>query len=918
MAAQTRTDVLEYLITQTQALDLTVRDALHADLSAFTTNVICRRLNISRNLASQYLNDLVKERVVFKITTRPVYFLHRATVEHACGAPLKNLTYYSMDEFFGEINSDSFKRWDFRKAIGWNDSLSYAVEQCKSAMKYPPSGLPVLIVGASGTGKSLFARLMYEYAVNNSLLGRNSPFEVLNCSEFANDPDGMARRIFGDPDAPGGAIEGLLQRAHGGVLFFDEAHNLSRECQERLFAFIDDARIDLPGRERKARANVRLILATTQAPEEAFLQTLLRRIPIVARLPEIAARTRDEKDDLINHFFRQEGYGMGVGIRFSHRVLEALENYAFPGNVGELKNAIRTGCASAFFEQGRTDLLTIKLYHLPANLLTVGAAVGDGTEPEDEFILLREFGRSGTSDRILDFLDDVWDAFEGCEARHTSLDSFLEQCFAHLNSFYDYIVFDSGDTNARVQAIGQVLNGIFEDVSEKYGIFVPTNCVLTLSRCLCSITQVNSALRQWATARNADLTRLLGFLEERMPVECAVADDAARRVMQSLDMRPGAIEKLLLVLNVKYYNRTIRVNDTTAFVVSHGYSTASSIADSVNKMLAKPVFHSIDMPLDVSPADIAVRLRKRLELDPAIKNAVILVDMGSLEQLGEQLQSVSGVCLGIANNTSTRMALEVGNRILQGVPIDEMLKGACENVRSSYRLFVNELRKPAVVFTSEMGVTAAERMLDLFSSSLPAGVNLSLTTCDYDRLVELGDECEVLKRYKVLCVVGSFNPGLKRTHFVSLDTLVTSSDHGVISQLLAPYVSERDATELAENLMKEFSLSNVVESLTILNADKLLDHVVEAVKRLQTALGKQLSGKTIVGIYVHICCLIERLVTKSTIDRSEVGEAFARSHPEFIAQVNASFREISEHYRVSLPASECYFLHEYVLHSDDV
>ena len=56
----------------------------------------------------------------------------------------------------------------FRQSIGNEASLNYCIEQCKAAMQYPPNGLPLLISGAAGTGKSFFVQLTYEYARRNA------------------------------------------------------------------------------------------------------------------------------------------------------------------------------------------------------------------------------------------------------------------------------------------------------------------------------------------------------------------------------------------------------------------------------------------------------------------------------------------------------------------------------------------------------------------------------------------------------------------------------------------------------------------------------------------------------------------------------------------------------------------------------
>lgn len=125
------------------------------DLKYFTANHISESLNISRNLASQYLNELVKEERDIKVNSRPVYFFHKKNVEREAQVALETCVFSGMDDFQRKCRSDENKR-DFQKAIGYYLSLSSCIEQCKAAVKYPPNGLPALFNGAGGTQERLF------------------------------------------------------------------------------------------------------------------------------------------------------------------------------------------------------------------------------------------------------------------------------------------------------------------------------------------------------------------------------------------------------------------------------------------------------------------------------------------------------------------------------------------------------------------------------------------------------------------------------------------------------------------------------------------------------------------------------------------------------------------------------------------
>ena len=88
-----------------------------------------------------------------------------------------------------------------------------------------------------------------------------------------------------------------------------------------------------------------------------------------------------------------------------------------------------------------------------------------------------------------------------------------------------------------------------------------------------------------------------------------------------------------------------------------------------------------------------------------------------------------------------------------------------------------------------------------------------------------------------------------------------------------------------------------MENLTILNPQKLLDFVSESVQNLQLVMQKKFQSRTIIGIYIHICFLVERLVTKTAIEIYENLDDFANNHSDFIEQVNQSFDSMLKNLR---------------------
>ena len=129
---------------------------------------IADRLHVSRNMVSQYLNEFFNDGIFLKINTRPVLFIDSATLEEKYHIYIPNNVYASVDAFWEMLQEEQNK--DFENLIGYDNSLQSVVDTCKATISYPPRGLPVLLYGPTGTGKSRIAALTYEYAVHKGFI----------------------------------------------------------------------------------------------------------------------------------------------------------------------------------------------------------------------------------------------------------------------------------------------------------------------------------------------------------------------------------------------------------------------------------------------------------------------------------------------------------------------------------------------------------------------------------------------------------------------------------------------------------------------------------------------------------------------------------------------------------------------------
>ncbi len=352
---------------------------------------VANTLGISRANASLELNKLVRDGRAIKLTTYPVRFLPKETVEVLLDRELSGITELETiadldaarqaDEPIADSYLSNSKN-PFDQIIGHQSSLKQVISQAKAAVYYPPSGLHMLLLGQTGTGKTFFAEKTYEYSRYEGLLKEDAPFKSFNCADYYNNPQLLMSQLFGyAKGAFTGADhdhEGLVEKADGGVLLLDEVHRLPPEGQEMLFYFIDNGTFNRLGENGvKRHSKVLIICATTENPDSALLKTFVRRIPMTIQIPSLSERPIEERVALTQFLFAQEAKRIKKTMRISIDVINALVHATTSGNVGQLKSLVQLVCAQAFLKSiHRFDEVDIDICNLPDDIREDWVAVG--------------------------------------------------------------------------------------------------------------------------------------------------------------------------------------------------------------------------------------------------------------------------------------------------------------------------------------------------------------------------------------------------------------------------------------------------------------------------------------------------------------------------------------------------------------
>lgn len=871
---------------------------------------ISEALHLSRNMVSQYLNQLWNEGKLVKINTRPVLFYDVQTLEKLFSIHLKEKEFTSKKEFVKALQPQEAK--DFEKLIGAQESLANVVNQCKATISYPPNGLPLLLYGPTGTGKSFMAQLMYEYALNHQLIEADKKFLIVNCSEYANNPELLTANLFGhkkgaftgaDKDNPG-----LIKLAEGGVLFLDEVHCLPPECQEKLFLFMDKGIYHMVGdNEKWYQSSLRLIFATTEKPEEVLLKTLLRRIPMIITIPSLEERGTHERLQLIHSIFAAEETRIHKSIYLSTLVYQTLLSTTFNANIGELKNAIQASCVNALFHADpNKDRLEIRAYNLPETLKEPKMNVPSMTE--QKLISVHELAKFVSHERaILKCNEELLKAYD---ARENS-DLFLKTACQSIDEYQETIVFQKKKTIRKNEYLQGIVSNIFNMLSSRYGFKFVNNDVIAIASYIDDYSRNLLEMNNWLEQEKKHVKQLLSYIKSEWHREYAIAQEIVENLTVNLDMEFDAMFTSVLALNLKKLNRITDLNKRIGIIIAHGFSTASSMADAANKLLGRYVFDAMDMPLQLSSTQIIEQLNRYLAKIPQYEELFLLVDMGSLEEIYKGLE-VSNASIGIMNNVTTRLALEIGQGIISNTPMKEIFETAVDYSSANYHIVEHKNREKVILCSCASGMGTAEKLKKILVDSLPCDLPIHVYTYDYNTLLEKQLHDAFFENYEVICIVGTLNPNIPDIRFIPIEDLIINDTLDELHDYFKDYISDSEMKTFQQNILKNFSLSNIMNNLTILNPSKLLEHVADAIDKLQNDLQVRLTNNTCVGLYVHVCCLIERLVTRKSIETYTNVEDFAEKEIAFIKSVKKAFSVVENYYSVEIPVEEIGYIFDYV------
>ena len=205
--------------------------------------------------------------------------------------------------------------------------------------KVAKSNSRIMLRGGSGVGKETAAR--YIHAQSDRATG---PFVVVGCATI--EPDRMEEVLFGRESGDQNRAQGLLEQAHGGVIYFDEVADMPLVTQSKILRVLVDQKFQRVGGNDQIKVDLRVLSSTScdlevEIAERRFREELYHRLNVVpVEVPTLEER-REDIPELVEHFVEHFNQTQGLNMRkLSDDAATLLQTLPWPGNIRQLKNVI--------------------------------------------------------------------------------------------------------------------------------------------------------------------------------------------------------------------------------------------------------------------------------------------------------------------------------------------------------------------------------------------------------------------------------------------------------------------------------------------------------------------------------------------------------------------------------------------------
>lgn len=864
-------------------------------INGFSAMEISLIMNIQRTNVSSDLNKLYRERKIEKIAGKPVlYKIKEENIET-------------------ELEETKVIKDVFDSIIGTSFSLKNASQQARAAIIYPPNGLHTLILGETGTGKSMFAEVMYRYAKEIGKIKANAPFISFNCADYANNSQLLVSHIFGvKKGAYTGANRdtiGLVEKANEGILFLDEVHRLPAEGQEMLFSIIDKGIYRRLGdAEEEHKVKILIIGATTENVESMLLKTFTRRIPMLIRLPSLKDRSIEERYELIKSFLKTEVNCIKQSISITANALKAFLLYNCSNNIGQLKSDIKLSCSKAFLENmmKRDKDICIHSQYLPQYVLSGLFKYKEKRNEIDKFVnqdvikfcLDENKAREEENIKIVDFYGALEEKRKLLESNGINEKDIKLIMSLDIDTYFKKYILNIDKDNLEElykvvdKQIVDLVSEFLNEASEKLLMQFDSKILYGLSMHVASTVERILSDKEIKNHQLEDIKKMHNR-------EYVIAYSLKSKVESAFHITIPEDEVGFITMFLCIDKEDCEGEENVGIIVAmHGEYTATSMADVANRLLGEKYAIGYNMPLDQKPETALENITEIVKEINNNRGVLLLVDMGSLVLFGDIIYERTKVSVKTIEMVSTPIVLEATRKAILKASLEEIYDW-CINlnphiVRSYADNFniSSTLKKKVIITACVTGQGTAIKLKPIVEKKLEVmNSDIDILNIDILNKKKFNHNIQKIKAEKdILAVISAVKPDDQSLLYISTSDIF---DKEKISSL-------KSRVNMIEEI---YDMREVIEENVNIDSYKY----IECFRVFYICLlnnDVELNSSALIGLTLHIACVIERILSGGKIVYRKGNEKLINENKEKYNFIREILKPMEEAFNIKIPEKE--------------
>lgn len=637
-------------------------------------------LKLDRANVSKYLNILWKNGELIKIQGKPVYYLHYQTLVFNYPNNFfpsfinigDSINKYISTNQEPEINNRPVEEIEisnidpFSSLIGANGSLLEVISYAKSAVAYPPYGIPTIICGNIGVGKTVLANCMYEFA--KQCFNKDIPFQTIYSQSFQNDSHSFSDVLLGsDNKSKSKHVDGILDKCINGILLVDQVETLSVANQMLLSLIIQKNKYQSINSVQPKKLKTMIILTTNLEENDPSISCLTNATPIHLKLMDIDYRGVYEKIELIMALLIQEAKTTNINIRVPKDIISLLALHRYQNNIAELHNEIKLACSRAFLNTSNPQNKTIFLSYdcLSINILsqTQNSSINNGTIVSllscipDNYLLFESDGTSEAADTLSKapdiFKDHRMSQFVGeFNVDIDELDSIDNYVRENINILKDC---PEAQLNSLKTAINpyvmQVVLKEIQNLSEYNLLHANLQLLYGI------LVHISNYLKRVEYNDNIELDEETSVTQDIYIKEYVLAKDIYTTLSSAYSFKPTNREIDFLASYLAIANQWVNRATVSILVICHGDSIASQMVNYIkNNIDENYTIDAIDYKPNMQFNDLLELARLRaVKINNGV-GVLVACDMEPLTSISNYIYNETDIpSLSIANITLPRL-----------------------------------------------------------------------------------------------------------------------------------------------------------------------------------------------------------------------------------------------------------------------